>query len=287
MFQMTRKYLTYSNVAATLALLFAITGGAFAATGGGSGSPRHKATASTARAGSHMTLATAAKKKSKPKSLRGPAGPKGAAGATGPAGPTGPAGATGLKGSQGNIGNTGEGHEGKEGKEGHEGKEGTTGFTKTLPKGETETGAWITSESREGIQASISFAIPLSKALGADEVHYVNAAGEEVYFSPSTGFELKTTTACPGSAAEPAAEPGNLCIYQGAHEGVEVLNSSSEDLAETLIAPASIRSSSGLEFVRGAGVSGALLGIVKEFNTNTSKSEEGLASGTWAVTAAE
>src|ERR1700733_15373396 len=107
MLQTMRKHLTYSNLAATLALLFAITGGAFAATGGGSNRPA-RATASvsgaTGRSGvSDRVIVTAAKKKAKAKApARGPAGPAGkngtngtngapgAAGSVGPAGPTGP-----------------------------------------------------------------------------------------------------------------------------------------------------------------------------------------------------
>jgi hypothetical protein len=118
MFSAIRTHLSYSNVAATLALVFALTGGAFAATSHpGSGSTGSKASASV------RPVARTAKAKSKTKaSPRGPAGPKGATGATGPAGPTGPAGAAGSKGENGAPGANGE--NGKTGETGKEGKAG-------------------------------------------------------------------------------------------------------------------------------------------------------------------
>jgi hypothetical protein len=107
MFQAIRKHLTPSTAIALVALVFALTGGAFAATGGG---------------GSHATLTASVAKKKAKAPARGPAGPKGATGATGPAGLAGPAGAAGAKGENG--GNGKEGPEGKEGKAGTNGKNG-------------------------------------------------------------------------------------------------------------------------------------------------------------------
>jgi hypothetical protein len=80
-----RKRITYANVAATLALVFAMSGGAWAA--------KH-----------YLVTSTKQIKPSVLKALKGKAGPKGATGAAGPAGPAGPAGAAGapgLKGLQG------------------------------------------------------------------------------------------------------------------------------------------------------------------------------------------
>jgi hypothetical protein len=168
MFHQLGRHMTPATVLAFVALVFAITGGAFAATGGSGGNAPAKATAATGRAAS-LTAATA--KKKKPTSTRGPAGPRGATGATGPAGP---AGATGPGGAQGPAGNNGaNGGEGKAGANGENvttraaseaeckekvggtaftvagktehvcnGKSGTTGFTETLPAGKTETGTW-------------------------------------------------------------------------------------------------------------------------------------------------
>ena len=109
MFSRIRKHLTPSTAIAFAALIFALTGGAYAATGGGA---------------SHATLtasAAKAKKKSAPAGKpgpRGPAGPAGAAGAAGPAGPVGPAGPAGAKGETGAAGTGTTGAEGKKGKEG-------------------------------------------------------------------------------------------------------------------------------------------------------------------------
>src|ERR1700684_2101889 len=82
-----RSRVTYANVTATLALLFAMTGGAYAAK-------------------AYLITSTKQIKPSVLKSLQGKAGAKGAngaPGATGPAGPGGPAGA-GTPGSQGPAG---------------------------------------------------------------------------------------------------------------------------------------------------------------------------------------
>ncbi len=79
---MLRRRLTYANVAATLALLFAMSGGAVAAT--------HYLISSTRQISPKVL-----------KQLRGGTGAKGPAGATGPAGPAGPAGAAGKAGIQG------------------------------------------------------------------------------------------------------------------------------------------------------------------------------------------
>lgn len=80
MFSNIRPRLTYANVAATLALVFSMSGGALAA--------------------SHYLISS--KKQISPKvlkELKGNAGAKGATGATGPQGPAGAAGAAGAQGS--------------------------------------------------------------------------------------------------------------------------------------------------------------------------------------------
>ena len=133
MFSTLRKRLHVSptTVIATLALVFAMTGGAYAA---------------------NKFLITSTKQIS-PKVLKALKGASGKNGAAGPAGPAGPAGAgtAGAAGPQGPAGPAGAaakgdngapGAEGKEGKEGKPGKDGTTGFTEFLPSGETETGTW-------------------------------------------------------------------------------------------------------------------------------------------------
>lgn len=114
MFDVLRKQVNASTALAVVALLFAMTGGAFAVTGGG-GSPR----------------AVAAKKKAKV--VRGPRGPEGKQGKEGKQGPAGPEGKEGKEGKQGLQGLEGkEGKEGKQGIPGKEGKEGASGKGVTL-----------------------------------------------------------------------------------------------------------------------------------------------------------
>ena len=211
-FSVLRKRVTYANVAMTLALVFAMTGGAYAA-------------------GKYLITSTKQINPKVLKSLTGKAGPAGAAGAQGPAGPAGPTGATGSAGPEGKAGTNGE--NGKAGEPGTsvtsktlsegnanckgggaeflsaEGKtktyacNGTTGFTETLPKGKTEKGAWSattapTSEGSVAAYAAISFGIPLS------------AVPTAVYVSAVEGSHAPE---CPGTAAEPQAAEGDLCVY--------------------------------------------------------------------------
>jgi hypothetical protein len=85
MIGLIRKRLTYANVAMTLAVVFAMTGGAFAA--------KHYVITST--------------KQIKPSVLKALHGETGAAGAQGPAGPAGPQGPQGKDGAAGKEGEEG------------------------------------------------------------------------------------------------------------------------------------------------------------------------------------
>lgn len=242
-FSKVRKHLTFANVAATIAVFFAISGGAYAAS---------------------KYLITSTKQISPKvlKKLGGEAGKTGLAGTQGPAGPTGPQGPQGAKGENGAPGTSGaNGKDGVSvaskqltvseaacGKQGGseftaaEGKkttacDGTSGFTKTLPSGETETGAWSFVASVEGrVLSPISFAIPLSGGLGEKQVHFVT----------NTEVENHTATAeCPGSAEEPEAKSGNLCVYAGAL----FVNLKFENIGNLLMgAPGTSRSGAVLEF---------------------------------------
>jgi Collagen triple helix repeat (20 copies) len=324
MFSRVCKHINPATIMAFVALVFAVTGGAFAATGGGSNPPA-KAIASTARAGSHTTLAA----KKKPKSTRGtrgPAGPKGATGTTGATGPAGPAGSAGAKGETGAAGATGNnGGEGKEGKAGESvtvskpsGSEcngeggakvanvsgaatacnGKTGFTDTLPAGKTETGAWSIAYTSKNIIpfTAISFPIPLAAnkkcqgvveyeaALCGAEVHYVNEHGEEeaAYNASTEKFEAKATSACPGTVAEPAAEPGNLCVYQGAE--IENANEIVSGLAAAFLNSPTLPPGYA-KFEPGAALSGAILQLEPVLDTNVTENYPLDAWGAWAVTA--
>jgi hypothetical protein len=246
-----KKHFTPAMGVALLALVFAVTGGAFAATGGGNG-------------GSHAT-ASVAKKKKKTASTRGPAGPKGATGATGPAGPAGPAGAAGAQGETGAAGTNGtNGENGKEGPKGNTGNtgpqgnpgtngtdgesvtgtkinsggskcggqagveytlkgtttevcNGQTGFTETLPKGKTEKGVYSatlvenSSKVPQGAGA-ISFGIPLSSAPTAVYINPEEKERVESQAVPGT-FEFVPPTHCLGNFEDPTAPEGYLCLY--------------------------------------------------------------------------
>jgi hypothetical protein len=286
MFSKVGKHINPATGIAFIALIFALTGASFAATGGSGGSGS-RATASVSHS---STVATAAKAKPKGKAgPRGPAGPKGATGAPGPAGPAGPigpagAGAMGPGGPQGPAGHNGT--NGTNGENGHEGKEGKPGVLhpgEKLPAKATEMGAWsvaATKESVGGAASAISFTIPLATALGASEVHFVGGAGaEENTYNVAKGeFEVQPTAACPGTVAEPAAAPGNLCLYQGPIEGVEKTGGATESVAEAVITPANIEPFKFTEGLQGSGTSGAVV-------TALNGGKSAFAAGTWAVTA--
>ncbi len=239
-----RKRFTYANVAATLALLFAMTGGAYAA---------------------NKFLITSTKQIS-PKVLKalkganGKNGANGAAGSVGSPGPAGPAGPGGGQGPQGPAGATGAaGKEGPPGKNGANGKEGSpwTAGGK-LPEGATETGAWdvrgtATAEG-EDKTTPISFTIRL-------------AAEPSMEVIPFKG----TTTNCKGTVEEPTAAEGVLCVYEGEsalHKGkLKYIGAPVNFLPAGVGATGTV----GLE-------------LVFETEKPTTAGEEVSAEGTWAVT---
>lgn len=182
MFSIFRSRFGIPGAISVIALVFAMLGGAYAASGPGGGG----ATASA---------------KGKPGS-RGPRGKAGPVGPAGLAGPQGPAGAVGSKGDTGPMGPTGP-----------TGPTGISGFTKTLPSGETEQGAWGTIKPDAGISiVSISFPIPLADELNEAEVHVVTA--EEVEKNEVEANHPECAVAgVEGSPANPLAQPGNLCVF--------------------------------------------------------------------------
>jgi|ERR1700722_12719611 len=210
-----RLRLTPSTAIATLALVFAMSGGAYAA-------------------GKYVITSTKQISPKVLKSLKGANGRDGAAGPVGPAGPTGPAGAAGTAGTQGPAGANGTDGQSvtsatassKECPAGGvkytsasganavcNGKNGTTGFTETLPSGKTETGVWgtvIGPEPNAIVQGSgvvaMSFNIPLAAALPEANIQ-INPAS---FPTGATAGEIEN---CPGNAAEPKAKAGFLCLY--------------------------------------------------------------------------
>ena len=192
MFSALRNRLRVSpaTVIATLALVFAMTGGAYAAK-------------------KYLITSTKQISPSVLKSLQGKAGPAGSNGAPGAQGPAGPAGAAGAQGPTGAAGVKGEtgapGAKGTTGSQGATGAKGTTGFTETLPSGKTETGTWsgaveVTGNAKE-IFIPISFTLPVEP--------------EPTLVFVSKG-ESPLPPGCPGVVnGLPLAELGKLCIYVG------------------------------------------------------------------------
>jgi hypothetical protein len=218
MFTAIRRCFTYANVAMTLALVFAMSGGAYAA--------KHYLVTST--------------KQISPKVLRALKGARGPVGPVGPVGPAGPVGVQGLAGPAGAPGKEGPpGVSGKDGvsvtssvepkgancKEGgskfvsasgttyacngEKGKEGSFGSGQSLPSGQTLRGAFGASgfsterylSAGTGVAVTgVSFVMPVAVVGELKNVIYVKA-GEA------------TPAGCKGEVNEPGAEPGNLCVF--------------------------------------------------------------------------
>ena len=263
MFSAFRRRVTYANVAVTLALVFAMSGGAYAAS----------------------RYAITSTKQISPKVLKQLQGKAGAAGTNGTNGTNGSNGAAGEKGAPGP-----QGLEGKAGTNGTAGTSvtsaavpagvskceerggaefkagagtatyacnGQTGFTETLPEGKTETGAWFAeSGAAKIIHFAVSFAIPLPAAIETADAHFVTA--EQIGKS-------EIPAGCGGTSAEPKAEPGNLCVFEGEGSGGSF--------------------SEGIGFIQQPGGSDTGVGTTGAVVTHQTVSENNVYRGTWAVTA--
>jgi hypothetical protein len=148
------------------------------------------------------------------------AGKNGKDGAQGAKGDTGAQGAKGDTGAQGP-----QGPQGPEGPVGPEGPEGSPWTVNgTLPSGRTETGAWgFGATANAGWHlVPVSFNIPLK---AAPTLHVINVNGKELVFNSVTEeFEEVDQPACPGSATEPKAKAGTLCLYGDGEEPGEEKN---------------------------------------------------------------
>ena len=218
MFKALRKQITPATVLAFVALVFAVTGGAFAATGGSGGGSGARASASVAPA------ATVAKAKAKVKTKagpRGPAGPAGKAGTTGPAGPAGAqgaAGAQGLAGAKGEAGGLGpQGPAGPKGETGATGAEGKTGYAETLPSGKSVSGMWSDTGfgkedgKDEEVVSSVSFPFRIENEQGEGPVaHFIKAPTLTEAFK---GEFPTPPQGCTGNFEHPGAANGNLCVF--------------------------------------------------------------------------
>jgi hypothetical protein len=228
MFSTLRTRFGIPGVISVMALVFAMFGGAYAASNSSGGG---KATA---------------------KAKKGPRGPKGATGPAGPAGAQGPAGPAGAKGDPGPKGDAGspgaagksvsatpidfgepdkcEERGGVEVKQegagsgteicnGAEGSPWTDGGT--LPPGATETGVYSrfvakASEAEQIELEPLSFPIPLEHGLPVDHLIYVPSGGP----IPETECQNPEHT---GSASyeNPEAAPGYLCVFSEASSNLK------------------------------------------------------------------
>jgi hypothetical protein len=197
MFRGIRRRISPATVLSVVALVFAMTGGAYAAKG---------------------ILITSIKqiKPSVVKQLRGQAG------AHGPAGPAGLAGTAGTAGSAGAAGK--EGSAGKEGTKGEKGEKGDNGAQgnpwvpdNVLPSGATETGVWglsrlATTPGLGQVHIPVSFTIPLVAPLPGDS-HPEPPRAEDSHVILVEEGETGKTGCSGGTAEEPVADPGYLCVY--------------------------------------------------------------------------
>ena len=219
-----RMHVSPATVIASLALVFAMTGGAYAAK-------------------KYLVTSTKQISPSVLKSLQGKAGAPGSNGAQGPAGPAGPAGPQGPGGSGGSEGKTGpagtsatssvepKGVNCKEGGSkflaasgatyacnGEKGKEGPPGpLLETLPAGKTLRGAFAAAGyAAEGItagadfgkvKAAASFAFPVSAEPAFHYIPVGQGAGE--------GHESRFIVSgeCTGTNEDPGAAEGQLCVF--------------------------------------------------------------------------
>src|SRR5205085_396816 len=140
-----RKRFSYANILATLALFFAMTGGALAA--------KHYLLNSTKQI--NPKVLKSLRGRSGPRGLEGVRGKEGAPGkeGVGREGPTGPEGPTGKRGPQGREGRTGE----------------PGPLPPTLPSGKSLSGIFqatdgLPRKAKGFAEATISFAFPLATA---------------------------------------------------------------------------------------------------------------------------
>jgi hypothetical protein len=263
---------TAGFIISIVALVAALGGGAYAASGGLNSKQKKE-------------VEKIAKKVAKP-GPPGQAGPKGDTGAAGSNGTNGTDGKNGADGSNGAAGANGKSVKVANEEPAHcpgergvtyevEGSgtlnevcDGETGFTKTLPSGETETGSWATPELGVGpdfagsFNLPISFTIPLAGELGSAEVHFLKEG------------EINQT-GCPGSAAAPQASPGNLCIYTTVAREVE--NNPVTVANPAIVKSGIVNAPSNPNLIPGASPVGSILIL--------SLPEASYAYGTWAVTA--
>lgn len=303
MLSFIRRQMSATNLIAVAALIFAMAGGAFAATGGSkAGNARVASHATKKRKVNKGVLITSTKQLSK-RVIEALNGKEGKGGPAGPAGAAGKDGVNGTNGTNGQDGTsvtattfTGEeggcleggvklvsasgssylcnGTEGRAGKEGKEGALGTAGAT--LPSKASETGTWAFETKAKVDQVPISFTIPLAAGLASGHADVIGAGGKELTYNilKSVVEEAAGTPAdCPGSVAAPTATPGNLCIY--------VEHTLGASMGSNLVLPPTFNGTFDLTATGGStGTIGARMAVV-----NSNGEGEASGWGSWAVTA--
>jgi hypothetical protein len=268
-----QKLGTAGFIISIVALVAALGGGAYAASGGLTGKQKKE-------------VEKIAKKYAGKPGATGPAGTAGAAGGKGDTGAKGDSGAAGAAGTAG--------ANGVPGAPGAPGSPWTAGGT--LPTGSTETGTWsfTSPKLQNAMRVPISFSIPLAAPLGADHVHLVNADGsKEVVFNEET-FELEevTPTGCgaaltpAGTAEAPKAAAGNLCVYftEITPEPKQAAAFHSETGSNFIIPPGFACEAIGcLTELGGPGAGAGISGARLEINSTSEGGRFGY--GSWAVTA--
>jgi hypothetical protein len=214
---------TGGMIVAVVALVAALTGGAYAASGG----------------------LTAKQKKQVKKIARteaqkfSGAGPQGPVGPQGPPGAPGQTGANGVNGKSVVIDNESQGVHCAAGGlnievEGSGTKKyvcnGQTGFVEALPSDNSLKGVWSAADKGEltPMLVPISFDVEVSPAPTLVYIDESGAFAITVKPDGTPGFlgeESAIEALCPGSAAAPEAEPGYLCIYVQKAEKVETATS--------------------------------------------------------------
>jgi hypothetical protein len=242
-----RRHLSYANVAATLALLFAMGGGALAAT--------HYLITST----NQISPAVLGQLRGKPgppgprgkqgkQGRRGPrGGPVGPRGRRGPEGPPGPDGLTGVQGVQG--------PEGRRGPPGEKGDPGASAYS-PLPSGVSESGVYsanVGGSASKVVYDAVSLPVVLKAPVPIANVEYLLPG------SPTSNCEG------PGFAAR-----GFLCIYSNFPQGKGILPATPKVL--------------NLEAGKPEEGSGPH-GFVLEWVTSGELEAEAADIGTWTVTA--
>jgi hypothetical protein len=268
MFSTLRTRFGIPGVISVIALVFAMFGGAYAASNSSSGGG--KATASA-------------------KAKKGPRGPKGA---TGPAGPVGPQGAAGPQGAKGDPGT--KGADGTPGQSvtataesaGANCAAGGVKYTSasgdnyvcngtfgsgTLPAHVTEKGSWAFfgwAEDGEPGTEFVGVSFPVALAAGLDESH--------VRYVPTPDAQPATNNPdpvhCSGTAEDPTAASGYLCVYES-----EI----TANTAESNAPGAGIRAAASGDAHAGTDPFGFMLGFRV---TGVSFFHEATARGSWAVT---